>query len=95
MISDFASWLKSIIEQVASWLANLVISVFSWFVDATIYLIDLMGVTQRLKLASAYFDALPDGVWYFMNLFQVQWGLSLVLASYCVRFLIRRLPVIG
>ncbi|MGI9563937.1 MULTISPECIES: hypothetical protein [Pseudomonas] len=92
MISDFASWLKAIIEQVIAWLVNLLLAIFSWFIDAAIYLLDLMGITQRVKIASHYFDALPDGVWYFMNLFQVQWGLGLVMTSYLIRFLIRRIP---
>ncbi|EBV3304081.1 hypothetical protein DOH45_23960 [Salmonella enterica subsp. enterica serovar Enteritidis] len=92
MISDFASWLKVIIEQVIAWLVNLLLAIFSWFIDAAIYLLDLMGITQRVKMASHYFDALPDGVWYFMNLFQVQWGLGLVMTSYLIRFLVRRIP---
>jgi len=95
MISDFASWLKSIIEQVIAWLVNLLLEIFSWFINAAIYLLDLMGITQKIKTASHYFDTLPDGVWYFMNLFQVQWGLGLVMTSYLIRFLIRRIPGLG
>ena len=46
------------------------------------------------SLTSA-FAALPPGVWYWIDLFQLGTGLPIVLAAYVARFVIRRLPVIG
>ena len=35
------------------------------------------------------------GTWYFMNVFMVTQGLSMVVSAYATRFVIRRLPLIG
>ncbi|MEQ9831879.1 DUF2523 family protein [Pectobacterium versatile] len=41
------------------------------------------------------FSQLPDSVWYFLNLFQVPTGISLMVAAIITRFIIRRIPLIG
>lgn len=51
-------------------------------------LIDPSGLTNA-------FSGLPSGVWYFLDLFRLDFGLPLALAAVIGRFLIRRLPVIG
>lgn len=33
--------------------------------------------------------------WYFLDVFQLQAGLSAVVSAYATRFIIRRMPVIG
>jgi hypothetical protein len=35
------------------------------------------------------------GTWYFLNVFAITQGLSMVVSAYATRFVIRRLPVIG
>lgn len=40
-------------------------------------------------------SAIGSGTWYFLNVFQVTQGLSLVVSAYATRFVIRRIPVIG
>lgn len=44
---------------------------------------------------SSSLGAVPAGVWYFLDLFNVSAGIPLVLSSYATRFIIRRIPVIG
>ncbi|MDY4334382.1 DUF2523 family protein [Pectobacterium brasiliense] len=41
------------------------------------------------------FSQLPDAVWYFLNLFQVPTGISLMVSAIIARFIIRRIPLIG
>lgn len=41
------------------------------------------------------FSAVGPGVWFFLDFFQLGYGLPLVISAYVARFLIRRLPVIG
>jgi hypothetical protein len=38
---------------------------------------------------------IPDGVGYFLHVLKVPEGLAMIMGAYIVRFLIRRLPVIG
>ena len=35
------------------------------------------------------------GTWYFLNVFMITQGLSMLVSAYATRFVIRRLPVIG
>ncbi|MEB7084290.1 DUF2523 domain-containing protein [Escherichia coli] len=41
------------------------------------------------------FSMLPDSAWYFLDLFQVSYGLSTVISALLVRFFIRRVPFVG
>lgn len=41
------------------------------------------------------FSAVAPGVWFFLDFFQLGYGLPLVISAYVARFLIRRLPIIG
>lgn len=95
MLSDFAAWLKSIIEQVVQFLIDLLFMILGWIWSAFVSLLDALGLSQQIDNAGHAFDAIPDGVWYFMNLFEIHLGLGLVMAAYGIRFFIRRLPVVG
>lgn len=46
------------------------------------------------SLTSAFANQAP-GVWYFLDLFKVGFGVSACLSAYVTRFIIRRIPVIG
>lgn len=46
------------------------------------------------SLASA-FSAQAPGVWFFLDLFKVGFGVSACLSAFVTRFIIRRIPVIG
>lgn len=41
------------------------------------------------------FNALPAGIWWFLDFFRLDYGLPLTISAFISRFLIRRLPVIG
>lgn len=44
---------------------------------------------------SDYLNVLPPGVWYFLDLFRINYGIPLIISAYITRFMIRRLPVVG
>lgn len=56
---------------------------FDYLVNA-----DLLGLQNAL-------GALPDGLWFFLHIFQVHVGIPLMIGAVVARFAIRRLPVIG
>lgn len=41
------------------------------------------------------FTGLDAGVWWVLDLFNLSYGVPLLISAYVARFLIRRLPVIG
>ncbi len=44
---------------------------------------------------SSLFNAVPDGVYWFLYALKFDVGLPLIISAYVSRFLIRRLPVVG
>lgn len=44
---------------------------------------------------SSAFSGLGGGVWFFLDFFQLAYGVPLMIAAWVTRFVIRRLPLIG
>lgn len=44
---------------------------------------------------SSAFGAVGPGVWFFLDFFQLGYGVPLLISAWVSRFLIRRLPIIG
>lgn len=40
-------------------------------------------------------EGLPDGTWFFLNLFEFSHGVSVVVSALFTRFFIRRIPFLG
>ena len=47
------------------------------------------------SVLSAAFGGIPPGLWYFLDIAQIGYGLPLLISAYVTRFLIRRMPLIG
>ncbi|ENA9094540.1 DUF2523 domain-containing protein, partial [Salmonella bongori] len=43
----------------------------------------------------ALFNALPSEAWYFINLAELPYGLSLIFSSLLTRFIFGMIPVVG
>lgn len=44
---------------------------------------------------SSTFSGLGGGVWFFLDFFQMAYGVPLMISAWVTRFVIRRLPLIG
>ena len=56
------------------------------------YLAPLLPNATNLNQAVS---VIPPQLWYFLDIFQFSTGLSAVVSAYALRFIIRRIPVIG
>lgn len=72
-----------IFTAIALLVAALAVAVFNELVN-----IDLFGFSNMLS-------SLPDGILYFLDVFQFAVGIPMLLGAFVARFTIRRLPVIG
>ena len=63
--------------------------------EFTPVLLDIMGIDSWLKSISSLFGSLPSGVLYFMSVLKIGTGLNIVLSAFVVRFIIRRIPLMG
>lgn len=55
------------------------------------YVSGFVGVSGLTSL----FNAVPDGVYWFLYALKFDVGIPLVISAYVSRFLIRRLPIVG
>jgi hypothetical protein len=86
----------------AEWLIDLLLyiprQIYSLFIDGLIAVFNgLFGIFDVSWMTSAtiYLGGVPSGVLWFLSFFQFEYGLSAVFSALGLRFLIRRMPVIG
>jgi hypothetical protein len=93
------SYLIQFLQQVLTWLGNEFLYVFKWLwhelLTALAAVLSGIPVPAWLAGAAAAFSAVPPGVAFFLNAFEVPAGISIILGAYTIRFVIRRVPLIG
>lgn len=85
---SFKDWLRDLLLWVPQKIWELIL-------DGLAAVIEAIPVPTWLENIGDVFDAIPDGVIYFAQALQLPAGLSMILAAYVLRFLIRRLPIVG
>src|SRR5688572_10876774 len=94
--------LKNILQFIAdclSWVIDFfewcVVKVFVLLFDAIVALLALIPVPDWLTNLASNVTAIDSGILFFMQPLQVGTGISWIFGAYLLRFLIRRLPVVG
>jgi hypothetical protein len=68
---------------------------FALFFIVTEFTQILGGLLPSSFLLTSTLGGIPATVWYFLDLFNVSMGISVLLSAWVSRFIIRRIPVIG
>lgn len=68
---------------------------FGLFFITTEFVDILVGLLPTTGDISSAFSIQGSGVWYFLDLFRLDYGISVCLAAAATKFIIRRIPVIG
>ena len=95
LINDFATWLYDLLMWWPKTIFNLLLEGLS---EALLYTLDTVcgdTCTNAVSGISGSLGGIPPMVLYFADFFQLGYGLSMVLGAYTVRFLVRRIPIIG
>lgn len=53
------------------------------------------GILPSASSLSGALGGIPSAVWFFLDLFNISFGLPVILTAYVSRFIIRRIPIIG
>lgn len=95
-------FLPALIQAFAAWLLRP--AVLS-FVGGTIiyglltlllpYIISYISPFLSTNGLTSAFTAQGSGVWYFLDFFDIGFGLPLMISAWVARFLVRRLPIVG
>lgn len=87
-LAQILQWLLNFLKWGAEW-------VWSELLGALIGVLNLIPVPQWLSDAPSVVGALPGGVAWGMRAFLVPQGLAIILGAYVIRFIIRRIPLVG
>jgi len=84
----FLDWLRDLLL----WVPKMI---WQGMLEALSALLHSIPVPSWLASAGGWFSGLPSGVVYFSQALEIPTGLTIVLAAFVLRFLIRRIPLIG
>ena len=87
-IARILTWLLDLVKWAAEWLWNEVLG-------ALVTVLSAIPVPQFLTDAPSVLAALPSGIAWGLNAFCVPQGLVIYLGALLIRFIIRRLPIVG
>lgn len=89
-------WLLTLIDWGVGWFLNIPKQVFADMLGSLgewIRSWDVLGTYG--PQACSGLSSMPSAVAYFLGMIQFSTGLSLIMGAYLMRFLIRRIPIIG
>lgn len=88
-------FIGQVIEWVVDFFQWLFVKAATLIFDAIIAVLSLIPVPEWLTGLSGNIGSLSSGVLFFIGPFQFGTGIAWVVSAYGIRFLIRRLPVVG
>lgn len=86
-LEDFAAWLLELLLWIP-------LKVFETCLELTAAVLEWVPVPAWLASGDP-FAAIPDYVMYFLVAFELAEGITIILGAYVIRFMIRRLPIVG
>lgn len=94
-MSAFGEWLLSIFQEILQFIIDVPITIAEWLWQALLDLISSSFIVGIFTSAGELFTNISPSVWYFMNLMQIPFGITVITSAYLLRFLVRRIPFIG
>jgi len=95
ILKNILQFIADVVGFVIDLIQWAVVKVFLMFAEALIGLLSLIPVPEWLSSLSGNVAALPAGVLFFVGPLQLTTGCAWIVSAYVLRFLIRRIPVIG
>ncbi|MOA27543.1 hypothetical protein D3C78_1484260 [compost metagenome] len=88
LFTGFLEWLLELVE----WIPK---SIWSALLDGLASILEALPVPDFMAQAGGFFGNLPTTVVYFLQFFAVAEGIGFILSALLLRFLLRRIPLIG
>lgn len=98
-IQRLIDWLLNFFQSIADWFVDIVQSLFQWLFDGVLSalasLVEAIPVPGWLQSGAGLFSGISSDIAWFASAVNLSFGLTVVVSAYGIRFLIRRIPVIG
>ena len=92
-------YLIQFIARIIAWLVGFVQWALTWLWDtllgALITVLNAIPVPAWISGAPGVVSSIPGSVAFFLGAFQIPTGLAIIFGAYTIRFIIRRIPLIG
>lgn len=88
MQAGFFSYLKDLLLWIP-------LKLMQGLLEGLAAVLNAIPVPEFFSNAGSYLSALPSGLVYFAQSFQLGYGITVIVSAYVLRFLIRRIPFIG
>ncbi len=88
MLDEFSTWLKDLLLWVP-------LKLWESLLASLAAVLNAIPAPDFIANAGGYFSAIPAQVIWVLNLFAVPEGVAMILAALTLRFLVRRIPLIG
>lgn len=95
ILSAILRFIAAIVEWVVEFFVWLAVKVFELIAGAVIAVLNAIPVPDFMSDISVNLSAIDPGIMYFVSPLQLGTGLSWMVTAYILRFLIRRIPVVG
>lgn len=86
--THFTAWLGDVSLYVPR-------ATYAWLMEALAETIAAIPVPEFFANTGNFLSGVPSHVWFFANAAAIPQGIGIVMSAYVIRFLIRRIPVIG
>lgn len=89
-----AAWdfIVGFFPYLGKWCSNICRKLFAQLCDGVVAAVSAIPVPDFVANASGLFSAVPGAVWWFASVFELQFGIGVVLAAFALRFALRALP---
>lgn len=88
-------WLGEAYDAIIEFFKELPKWVFSELVDGFVEFFNSIPVPDFFATAAGAFGNIPPSVVYFAQPFNIGYGVTMILGAYLLRFIVRRLPIVG
>lgn len=95
VLKNIIQFLGSMLEWVISFFEWCVVKLFLLVFEAVLWVLSAIPVPDFLANLGPNITAIDPGVMFFVQPLQLGTGLTWIASAYSIRFLIRRIPVIG
>lgn len=93
MFAKILEWLADALQWLLDALLWLPLKLFELFMQGFVAVLSAIPVPAWME--NMTFANIPSSVAYFAEAMQIEYGIGIMVTAYIVRFIIRRLPVIG
>lgn len=110
MVDSILEWFSGIVSDVIEWLLSLVVACLKWLGEFVLWLgeklwelllaglatfLEALPVPEFMSSLSGFLGQLPPMVVFFLHYFAVSEGLGFIASALVLRFILRRIPLIG